>query len=414
MVRIDHHHGGAEMVEPGDAQSGLDPYGAGMTTTDATITSPAAVIDATRSLGPAIAARAAEVEAARRIPRDLLDDLLDAGCFGVLKPTSHGGIGADLPTALAVYEELARADASVGWTVMIGSGSWLDLASLPRATFDELFDSPEVITAGVFNPTGTMEPRGDGYVVDGRWAFASGCEHATWLFGNCIAGVVDGAPQLRFAVFGRGEVVIEDTWTVSGLRGTGSHHFHVDAAEVPSERTCGFDDPPCIDAPVTRVPEPSLFAMAVASAAMGTALGALDDIRVLAFEKTPLLAATSLAGSATFHRDLATADTELRAARSLLADTAAWMWHDAEEATPLTLEQRARVRAAAAWATARAVDVVDFAYRSGGGGAVYADSPLQRRLRDVHAITQHFLVRPDTMTTAGAVFAGQEPVLPVF
>ena len=66
------------------------------------------------------------------------------------------------------------------------------------------------------------------------------------------------------------------------------------------------------------------------------------------------------------------------------------------------------------WATARAAAVVDTAYRSGGGTALYLDSPLQRRLRDIHAITQHFIVRRDTMTTAGAILAGNEPDLLLF
>ena len=68
----------------------------------------------------------------------------------------------------------------------------------------------------------------------------------------------------------------------------------------------------------------------------------------------------------------------------------------------------ARVRAAAVWATDAAARVVDTAYRSGGGSSVYATCPLQRRLRDIHAVTQHFLVRRDTMTTAGAILAGNE------
>src|SRR5690606_29962762 len=105
--------------------------------------------------------------------------------FRLLLPTSHGGQGADLLSALEVLETLARADASVGWTVMIGAGSWIDLAGLPRATFDSLYaDGPDAITAGVFNPTGTAVATGGGYRVTGRWAFASGCEHARWLFGN--------------------------------------------------------------------------------------------------------------------------------------------------------------------------------------------------------------------------------------
>ena len=58
--------------------------------------------------------------------------------------------------------------------------------------------------------------------------------------------------------------------------------------------------------------------------------------------------------------------------------------------------------------------VVETAYRAGGGGAVYTASPLQRRLRDVHAIAQHFLVRRNTLTTAGAVLAGQDIEVLVF
>jgi len=33
---------------------------------------------------------------------------------------------------------------------------------------------------------------------------------------------------------------------------------------------------------------------------------------------------------------------------------------------------------------------------------------LQRRLRDVHAVTQHFAVKADTHTKAGAMLTGEE------
>ena len=137
-----------------------------------------------------------------------------------------------------MFEALARADASVGWTVMIGGTSWIDLVGLPRATFDKLFASrPNVIFAGVFSPSGSITPVQDGYRVTGRWCFASGCEHADWLFANNVERIDDGVPRLRIAVFSPDQVGIEDTWNVSGLSGTGSHHFHVDALFVPSHRT---------------------------------------------------------------------------------------------------------------------------------------------------------------------------------
>ena len=78
------------------------------------------------------------------------------------------------------------------------------------------------------------------------------------------------------------------------------------------------------------------------------------------------------------------------------------------------MEQRARMRAAGAWAADRAVAVVETAYRFGGGSSLYDDCPLQRRLRDIQALAQHFVVKPDTLTAAGAVLAGQEPGVMVF
>jgi indole-3-acetate monooxygenase len=381
-----------------------------------TTTTPQGVLDAARALGPSIAGRAREIEAARRVPLDLLDQLIEAGCFRVLLPHTHHGIRADLPAAMRVFESLARADASVGWTVMIGAGAWCDLAGLPRASFDALFARDhDTIVAGAFNPTGSIEALDGGYRVTGRWSFASGCQHATWLFGNCVEGIVDGMPRLRMAVFSRDEVTIEDTWHVSGLAGTGSHHFNVDAVVVPAERTfVPLVDEPCLDEPIVRVPPPAAFSLAIASVALGVAQGALDDIVALAGVKVPLLAHSPLAANTQFHFELANADTALRAARALIYETAIATWAGAVDGTPLSLEERARIRAAGVWVVEQAAAVVTTAYRAGGGTSVYTDCSLQRRLRDINAVTQHFLVKRDTLTTAGAILAGQDVEVMVF
>jgi alkylation response protein AidB-like acyl-CoA dehydrogenase len=333
----------------------------------------------------------------------------------LLLPTSHGGIGAALPDGMHVLEALARADGSTGWTVMIGAGAWVDCPALPRATFDALYGgNRDVITAGDFNPTVSIAPVDGGYHVQGRWSFASGCEHADVIYGNCIEAIVDGHPQLRAAVFAPSEVTIEDTWDVSGLRGTGSHHFHVDVV-VPADRTfVPLVGAPCIDEPIVHFPIPALIGFAVASVAIGIAQGALDDIVELATTKVPLLAPSPLANNARFQYDLAAADTELAAARTYLNDMAARAWDAACGKEEFTVEHRARLRAASVWATTRATAVVDFAYGAGGGTAIYSASPLQRRHRDIHALTQHFIVRPDTLTTAGAILAGQDVDVMVF
>ncbi|MEY2432237.1 MAG: hypothetical protein QOC92_1962 [Acidimicrobiaceae bacterium] len=375
----------------------------------------AAILQAVNDLAPTITARAAEIESARRLPADVLAELTDAGCFRMLLPTSHGGHGLDLPAALRIYEALARADAAVGWTVMIGSSAWCDLAGLPRSTFDALYASrPDVIAGGAFNPSGMAVREDGGYRVNGRWSFVSGCQHCTWLFGNCIDMEGD-EPQLRIAVFSPSEVEIEDTWNVSGLCGTGSHHFSAHDVLVSAERTfLVFAGDRCFDEPILHLPAPALFSLEIASVAIGIAQGALDDLLALAADKMPLLAHAPLAANPHFQYELATADTDLRAARALLHADTDVAWASAVEGAELTLEQRAHIRATGAWVTARAVSVVDTAYRAAGSSSLYLDSPLQRRLRDIHALTQHFLVKADTLTTAGAVLAGQELTTPVF
>jgi len=372
------------------------------------------VLERARELAPGIAARAAEIEAARRVPRDMLDELVGAGCFRVLLSPAVGGLGVDLPSAMKVFETLARADASVGWTVMIGAGAWVDISGLPRASFESLYaGGPDVIVAGGINPSGSIAPVDDGYRVTGRWGFASGCEHADWLLGNCME-IVDGAPQPRIAVFAPDQVVIEDTWTVSGMSGTGSHHFRVEDVVVPADRTIPLmTAEPCIDDPIVRIPPPALLSLVLSSVAIGAAQGALDDVVGLAADKVPLFAAGPLAANPSFHLDLAEADTTIRAARALLYETAEGAWGTASSGT-FSMEERARIRAAGVWATDAAARVVTAAFRLGGGGAIYTDSPLQRRLRDVHALKQHFILRRDTLTTAGAILAGQDVEVMIF
>ncbi len=386
-----------------------------LTTVDPAL-SPSAVIERARVLTARLRDRAREIEAARRLPPDLLHELVAAGCFRILLPPTHGGLGATLPEALALYESLATGDASTGWTVMIGATGWVDLVGLPRATFDALFPpAADVIIAGAFAPSGSISPIDGAYELTGRWSFASGCEHATYLFANAVEGFADGHPLMRASVLDPADFRIEDTWDTAGLRGTGSHHFNVHGAVVPRERTfVPLVDAPCVDVPLVRIPTPATVALAVASVAIGAARGALDDVVELAQDKVPLLAPGALATSPLFHHDLARADAGLAAGRSLVFETANRLWAQAESGGEVTLRDRARARAAAAWATEAALAATEFAYRAGGGEAVYAASPLQRRLRDVHAVTQHFIVRPDTFVAAGGILAGQGLSVPVF
>jgi alkylation response protein AidB-like acyl-CoA dehydrogenase len=121
-----------------------------------------------------------------------------------------------------------------------------------------------------------------------------------------------------------------------------------------------------------------------------------------------MFADATLATNPLFRHQLGRADATLRAARCLLRQDADEAWQRAIDGEPFDDPARARLRTSATWIVDAAVSVVEMAYRAGGGTALYSTSPLQRRLRDIHALTQHFGVKLDTFTLGGAVIAGQD------
>src|SRR5260221_7646558 len=56
-----------------------------------------------QELAPAINSRAAEIEAARRGPPDLVEALKSIGGFRIFFPQSHGGLEAHLPAAPPIF-----------------------------------------------------------------------------------------------------------------------------------------------------------------------------------------------------------------------------------------------------------------------------------------------------------------------
>ncbi len=368
-----------------------------------------------RALAPSLAARSAEFEAARRIPPDVVELLKEAGVFRMYAPRSHGGLELDFPATLQVLIALAAADGAVGWTAMIGTGSLTFFAKLARPTLDLVFaDGPDVIVAGAAAPSGAAEQVDGGYLVNGRWGFASGCQNAHWLFSGCVItkggapvpGRVEGAPLVRHFVMPASVWRIEDTWNVAGLKGTGSHHIGLADVFVPEANVFDFGGESCLPGPL--YPSPLHFVpMMHCAPAVGIAEGALADIVALANTgKRQLFQPGPMRDSPAFQGELGRVDAEVRAARSMTEAQTNRLWERALAGELAGGELLAEAFQTAAWVTAACVRAVDACYSLGGGGALYETSPLQRRLRDIHAATQHTAVQPRQYIAAGAAKLG--------
>src|SRR6266849_4107812 len=70
-------------------------------------------------------------------------------------------------------------------TAVIGCETPQLFSLLPRARFDRVYEGgPDTICGGAFAPQGKAVVESGGYRASGRWGFASGCQHADWLFGQ--------------------------------------------------------------------------------------------------------------------------------------------------------------------------------------------------------------------------------------
>jgi indole-3-acetate monooxygenase len=362
-------------------------------------------LPAVTELAATVRARAGEIEAARRLPPDLAAAMAEAGLFRLCVPRSLGGLEADASVLLQAVEAMSAADGSAGWCLMIGATTALLAPLLPQAAAEEIYGSDAgVVTGGALAPKGAARVVDGGYRVTGRWPFASGCQHCTWLTGGCI---LDGSGEFRMLFFPAADVEIIDTWTVSGLAGTGSHDMAVEDVFVPSGREVAlFATESREPGPLYRFPLFGILGLSVAAVALGIARAAVDEFTTLATEKTPLLSAQPLAERSTVQVDLARASAALLAARAFAFDEVATAWERAARGDDFDIDQRVRLRLAAVHATRTAADVVDVMYDLGGGTSIYATSPLQRYFRDVHAVTQHIVVAPATYELTGRVLLG--------
>jgi alkylation response protein AidB-like acyl-CoA dehydrogenase len=211
------------------------------------------------------------------------------------------------------------------------------------------------------------------------------------------------------------EVMIHDTWHVSGLCGTGSNDFSATDVFMPERRLFALLDPSGHrPEPLYQMPPLALFVFQVVCVSLGIARSALDELIELAQAKVPTLYTQVLAEKAAAHIELARTEAALGSARSFLYDTVEEMWQAVSSGRTPTNRQLAMGRAAATHAAETAATVTRTANALGGGSSIYTSSPLQRHARDAEAITDHFTVAPHTWEEAGRLLLGRNTIAPVF
>jgi indole-3-acetate monooxygenase len=376
-------------------------------------------LEAARELGPKIRAAGDEIEQGRRLPMHLVREMQRAGIFRMAMPRAWGGPELDFLTQVRVIETLSIADASAGWCTMIGIDGGYMTAYIDQAVAREMYRELDSVTAITFAPPGKAVKTKDGFIVNGRWPFGSGCQHATWLIGHFLVFDGDslrlgpnGLPETRFGFLPPEECEILDTWTTNGLRGSGSHDWTVKDRFIPEERTFNLAAPTIYrQGPLYALP--NLLIYKVSGVGLGIARGAIEDFIAMASNKSmtfksPSASKAMLRDEAFVQCTLAQAEALVSSARGFVFEAFGDLWNTLASGDPPSLKQRARGRLAMAHASAACLQAVELLYKANGGSSVYAGNVFDRRLRDMQTANQHTVVSLKTWEVTGRVLLGLE------
>ncbi|MGP4015032.1 acyl-CoA dehydrogenase family protein [Saccharopolyspora sp. 5N708] len=349
------------------------------------------------ALRPELWAAAPETDRNRRLSDATYARVRAAGLLKLGTPRLLGGYEASLRTMVEVTEALGRGCGATGWVIgVLNTGNWL-AAQYPAEARAEVWGSdPDAAVASVATPSATVEQVDGGLRVNGEWAYASGSLHADWV---SVAVPLDANDKstIGMVLVPASDIKVDDTWHVTGMRGTGSNTVVLDEVVVPQHRVLdahalfsGENAHGHPDEPLYRANMATVFGLSLIGTQLGQAYAALEH--VLAKAPTRVIATTrypNQARSVPFQVDVAEAETKIRAARLQALEAADTADSLAAEGEAPDVDTRTSIRLALTWASKQCWEAVDQLVTAHGTSSFAEVNPLQRIWRDQAVATRH-------------------------
>jgi 3-hydroxy-9,10-secoandrosta-1,3,5(10)-triene-9,17-dione monooxygenase len=282
----------------------------------------------------------------------------------------------------------------------LNTGNWLAASYSEQAQEEVWGTNPLATTASILAPTASAEVVDGGVVINGKWGFTSGVNHCDWV-SLCYPSVSPDDPAMQLALAPVGDLTMEDTWYVSGMRGTGSNTIIAQDLFVPSHRLRSVgpmfvgENARNAQEVNKRVSMAGILPLSLVGAQLGQALAALDYV----VENAPKRRITttnfaSQSESVGIQIDVADSASTIDAALAMCRAEADTLDDFAARGDFPDAVQRTRSRNNMAWAVKHAFQAVD-QLMSAHGSSAFADfNPLQRIWRDAGIASRHAVFYP--------------------
>ncbi|TCJ95573.1 acyl-CoA dehydrogenase family protein [Nocardia alba] len=381
------------------------------------------VLDNIAAIADQLRAQAPEAERLGQLPDATAQLLKAAGPIRLLQPTKYSGFEAHPREFAETVMATAALDPASGWIAgIVGVHPWQLAFADPKVQDEVWADDHDTWMASPYAPTGIARPVEGGYIFNGRWQFSSGTDHCDWIFLGAMLGDAEGKmalpPTMLHMILPRRDYqIVEDSWNVVGLKGTGSKDIIVEDAFVPDYRVMNGDH--VIDGTAQKeygvtetlykMPWSTMFPLGISSAVVGIAEGALAAH--LDYQRDRVGAqGTAVKDDPYVLFAIGEAAADINAARQELLANADMIFDAVDAGKEIGFAERAAVRRTQVRAAWRAVTAVDQIFARSGGNAMRLDKPLQRYWRDAHVGLAHAIHVPSTVYHASAVSSlGLEP-----
>ena len=343
---------------------------------------------------------AADVEAGDalgRLPDTTMDALRRAGLLALKLPAALGGFEAEPTLQYEVFERVAHHSAAAAWCLFIYAdtlgmiGARLSEEGLARVFVG---DSTPISCGGGGLRPGVLAPAPHGVRLTGKFRYGSGIHGADWVMvSGALPGENGGRGKLLNCVLARHSVTVHDTWHVHGLKATGSDDFSVEDLFVPDEMIFAVGGPPLRGGRQYRTGIVGYLGYTVPAVCGALARRALDELiddagnRVRGYSNR-----SSLSQRSAFQSFIGEADTKLAAAKALMLSNGQALMEAVDSPGSDLRARDASARAAAAYATRTATDVLQGIVRFAGGDSLRSGQFLERALRDATMASTHLLM----------------------
>jgi alkylation response protein AidB-like acyl-CoA dehydrogenase len=357
---------------------------------------------------PALRQRAHDADRDAHLAPETIRELRDAGFFRILQPPRFGGYGMRPSVLWEVTRQLGRGCGSTAFIVsLLGVHAWIVGMFEPKAQAEVFQDGADTIASNLsigVRRSNEATRTEDGYIVSGKWSYASGIDFANWVITAIKASNDRGDPEERIALVPASDFSIDyESWKVFGARGTGSKDVTLRNVFVPLYRTIAWDDvqqgnyPGAVvnEGPLYRLSAGSLFVLSSAAPVVAVACAAIDHFTDEIKMRLSAATGSRQAEQQWVQIELGSCASQIHMAHSLLIRDADEVFDWAVAGEELSLEIQARHRADAAVLSRNALAAAERLFCALGGSLLPTGNAAQRAFRDIHAMASHWRVQPE-------------------